>query len=127
MALIIDLKPNERVVIGNALVTNTNAKASLHIEGDTPVMREKEIMRESEATSPCKTVCFLIQMMYLSANPKGVHKLYFDLVDKVQKAAPSSALFFSKINDHILNNEYYKALKEARNLIDHEQEILAGV
>ena len=77
MALIIDLKPSERVIIGNALVTNDTARTRLHIEGDAPILREKDIMREEEANSPCKKIYFIVQLMYLSTDPGKMHDLYF--------------------------------------------------
>lgn len=127
MALVIDLKPEERIIIGNALVTNDVTRARLHIEGDAPILREKDIMKEEEAVSPCQKVYFAVQLMYLAAEPSRMHDLYFHLIRDIQDAAPSTALFFMKINDHILNSQYYKALKEAKNLIDHEKELMANV
>jgi flagellar protein FlbT len=126
MALIIDLKPSERIIIGNALITNDTARTRLHIEGSAPILREKDIMREEEATTPCKRIYFTVQLMYVSPEPHKLHKTYFSLVHDVQAAAPSSAFFFVKINDHILNDEYYKALKEAKNLMEHERELVAN-
>lgn len=127
MALIIDLKPSERIIIGNALITNDKDRTRLHIEGDAPILREKDIMRESEANTPCKRIYLTIQLMYLSPNPGLLHDLYFQQIKDIQDAAPSAALFFLKINECIMNNQYYKALKEARNLIDHESELIENV
>lgn len=126
MALIIDLKPAERIIIGNAVITNDENRTRLHIEGDAPILRERDIMRESEATTPCKRIYLTVQLMYLSHKPEELHELYFDQVRAVQNAAPSTATFFMKINDHILNDQYYKALKEAANMIEHERELLAN-
>ena len=126
MALIIDLKPSERVIIGNALITNDDVRTRLHIEGSAPILREKDIMREDEANTPCKKIYFAVQLMYIAPDPQKVHKAYFSLVRNVQDAAPSTAVMFAKINDHILNDEYYKALKEARILIEHEKELLSN-
>ncbi len=125
MALIIDLKPSERVIIGTALITNDDTRTRLHIEGDAPILREKDIMREDEANSPCKRIYLTVQLMYLAKDPSTLHDLYFQQIREIQDAAPSSTTFFMVINDHILNGNYYKALKEARNLIDHEQELIA--
>lgn len=128
MALIIDLKPSEIIIIGTALVTNDAARATrLHIEGNAPILREKDIMREKDADTPCKKIYLAIQLMYLAAEPQSLHQTYFDMVHDIQKAAPSTALFFAKINDHLLKDEYYKALKEARNLMDHEKELMTHV
>ena len=127
MALIIDLKPSERLIIGSALITNDDARTRLHIEGTAPILREKDIMLQDDADSPCKRIYFTVQLMYISPNPEKIHKTYFQMIDDIQHAAPSTSLFFSKINTHILNGEYYKALKEARNLMEHEREMLANV
>ena len=56
MALIIDLKPSERIIIGDALITNDTARTRLHIEGDAPILREKDILRPDEADSPSKKI-----------------------------------------------------------------------
>lgn len=127
MALVIDLKPSESIIIGNALITNDATRTRLHIEGDSPILREKDIMREEEANTPSKRIYFTIQLMYLSTEPEKIHKLYFDQIREIQDAAPSTSLFFMKINDFILKGQYYKALKEARNLIEHERELISGV
>lgn len=127
MALIIDLKPQERIIIGNALITNDASRARLHIEGQAPILREKDIMREEEATSPCKRIYLTIQLMYLAADPKPLHEIYFQQVRDIQTAAPSTTPMFLKINEHILDGHYYKALKEARNLIAYEGKLLANV
>lgn len=126
MALIIDLKPSERVIIGNALITNDENRTRLHIEGAAPILREKDIMREEEADTPCKKIYFTVQLMYLSSDPASLHDLFFRQIRDIQNAAPSTVTFFMVMNDHILKNNYYKALKEARNLIEHERELLAN-
>jgi flagellar biosynthesis repressor protein FlbT len=127
MALVIDLKPSERIIIGSALITNDEHRARLHIQGDAPILREKDIMREEEADSPCKKIYYTLQLMYLDADPARLHEIYFDQIRAIQNAAPSTATFFMKINDFILNNQYYKALKETRQLMEHERELLANV
>lgn len=127
MALIIDLKPQERIIIGGALITNDANRTRLHIEGESPILREKDIMREADANSPCKRIYFTIQLMYLSNEPEKLHEVYFQQIRDIQNAAPSTATFFMVINDHILAGKYYKAMKEARNLMEHERELLASV
>lgn len=127
MALIIDLKPSERVIIGTALITNDQTRTRLHIEGDAPILREKDIMRQEEANSPCKRVYMTIQLMYLSPQPETLHEIYFQQVRDIQNSAPSTSVVFMKINDYILKNQYYKALKEARHLIEYEERLIANV
>lgn len=127
MALVIDLKPGEKILIGAAVITNDSQRTRLHIAGDAPILREKDVMKEEEADTPCKRIYFLIQCMYLARNPKLYHEKYFAMIKEIQDAAPSTALKFMAINDKILDGAYYKALKEARELIKYEQELIANV
>ena len=127
MALIIDLKPGEKILIGTAVITNDTQRTRLHISGDAAILREKDVMREEEAVTPCSKIYFLVQCMYLARNPKIYFEKYFGLIKEIQDAAPSTSLFFLKINDMILEGHYYKAMKEARELLAHEEELLNNV
>ncbi len=124
MALVIDLKPGEKILIGNAVITNDSQRTRLHIAGKSPIIREKDVLQEDDADTACKTIFFLIQCMYLSEKPEDYHQKYFDMVGEVQKASPSSSIFFMQINDEIINGTYYKALKLGKELIEHERELL---
>ena len=124
MALVIDLKPGEKLLIGEAVITNDSQRTRLHIAGDAPIMREKDVLQEHDADTPCKRIYFMVQCMYLSRNPENYHERYFDMIREVQSASPSSSFFFMQINDEIIGGSYYKALKLAKQLIEHERELL---
>jgi len=127
MALVIDLKPGEKILIGEAVITNDSQRTRLHIAGDAPIMREKDVMKEEEAYSPARKIYFMVQCMYLAREPKTYFDNYFKLVRQVQDAAPTTTFFFLKINEMILSGSYYKALKESRELIKHEDELIGNV
>lgn len=127
MALIIDLKPGEKILIGEAVITNDSQRTRLHIAGDAPIMREKDVMKEEQADTPCRKIYFLVQCMYLARDPKGYFDRYFGLIREIQDAAPTTTFFFLKINELILAGTYYKALKEARELMKHEEELFENV
>lgn len=124
MALVIDLKPGEKILIGDAVLTNDSQRTRLHIAGDAPIMREKDVMQEEGADTPCKRIYFMVQCMYLARNPREYHEKYFEMVKEVQHASPSSTLFFVQINEKIIEGHYYKALKLAKDLIEHERELI---
>ena len=126
MALKVELKPNERIIIGEAVITNDDSRTRLYIEGTAPILREKDIIRPTEADTPCKKVYVVLQLMYLSNNPRDHHTSYFDKVSEIQSAAPSTASLFDAINQEILADNYYKALKEAQKLIKYEEELLSN-
>lgn len=127
MALIIDLKPGEKILIGTAVITNDTQRTRLHISGEAPILREKDVLQEEEADTPCRKVYFLVQCMYLARNPREYHPKYFELLKIIQQAAPSTAVFFMRINEQIIEGHYYKALREAKDLIAHEKELLDHV
>ncbi len=125
MALKVELKPNERIIIGSCVVTNTDQRARLLIDGDRiPILREKDILTPETADTPAKLIYLAVQLMYLSPDPQAHHPTYFSLMRDMLSAAPSSWPFIEGINNHILNGDLYLALKEAKKLIAHEDKLL---
>lgn len=125
MALKIILKPQERLILDGAVITNGSTKCELLIENNVPLLREKDILREKEATTPCKRIYFMIQLMYVDKKDLAVkHETYWALVKDVIEAAPSMSELLGQISGHILNGAYYQALKLAKRLIRYEEEIL---
>ena len=129
MALKITLKPAERMIIGGAVVTNGNSTScDLVIENKTPILRQKDILTEEKADSPCRRIYYAIQLMYIvEDNLAAYHKVYWDLVIDVVQAAPSIVALIDSINEHILHRRYYQALKLTKRLIDYEQEAIESV
>lgn len=124
MALKVELKPGERFILGDSVITNDDQRTRLFIEGDAPILREKDILRLDEADTPCKKIYLILQMMYLAPDPSQHHSLYFQLVDEVLQAAPSTAPYIEAVNSKILTGEMYKGLKEAKKLIEYEGTLL---
>ena len=124
MALVIDLKPGEKILIGSAVITNDSQRTRLHIAGDAAILREKDVMKEEDAQSPCERTYFLIQCMYMARNPKIYHEKYYKLVKEIQHAAPKLSFFFLSINEKIIGGNYYNAMKEGRELIKLERELI---
>lgn len=126
MGLKVELKPGERIIIGDSIVTNDDQRTKLIIEGDAPILREKDIMTSDAANTPCKKIYLVVQLMYLSRDPAVHHELYFSLMKETVSAAPSMQPYFDRINNQILTGNVYKALKETQSLIEYEKELLAN-
>jgi flagellar biosynthesis regulator FlbT len=76
MALKVELKPNERIIIGNCVITNTDQRARLLIDGDkVPILREKDIMTPEAADTVAKLVYLAVQLMYIAPNPRPITAL----------------------------------------------------
>jgi flagellar protein FlbT len=124
MALKVEMKPGERMIIGDCVITNSDQRTRLLIEGDTPILREKDILTAETANTPAKRIYLAVQLMYLSRNPCAHHETYFALMRDILEAAPSTWRYIESINNHILTGELYKALKDAKKLISYEGELL---
>jgi flagellar protein FlbT len=129
MALKITLKPGERMILGGAVVTNgSSGSCDLIVENKVPILRQKDILTEKKANSPCRRIYLAVQLMYIDEpNLPAYHKLYWDLVREVVKAAPSTVGLIDAISELILGGRYYQALKLTKRLIDYEQEVIRRV
>ncbi len=126
MALKLELRPNERVLLGDCVLTNGDQRSRFTIEGSLPVLREKDIMSLGQADSPAKCIYLAVQFMYLAKSPENNHVLYTQLAREMLKAMPGARSLIGRINDNIAAGELYKALKEARKLIAFESERRGG-
>jgi flagellar protein FlbT len=125
MALKVELKPHERIIIGSCVVTNTDQRARLLIDGDNiPILREKDILTPETANTPAKLVYLAVQLMYISPDPQASHGTYFNLLRDIVVTVPSSWPIIEGINNFILSGDLYQALKEAKKLIAFEKKLL---
>jgi flagellar protein FlbT len=126
MSLKVELKPHERLIVGNCVITNSDQRTRLFIDGKAPVLREKDILSVATADSPAKRVYFAVQLMYLDDDIEKLRRDYFALVTDLVRAAPSTIQIIDEINNEILTGQLYKALRAAKKLIQHEQDILSN-
>ena len=127
MALKVELKPGERIIIGDSVITNDNQRTRLFIEGQAPILREKDILTPATADTPAKRVYLAVQLMYLSTDVEKIQENYFTLVNDIVKAAPSTIPYVTRISNAIISGAFYKALKEARKLIEYEGTLIGHV
>jgi flagellar biosynthesis repressor protein FlbT len=126
MALKVELKPRERLIVGDCIITNSDQRTRLFIEGKAPVLREKDILTPATADTPAKRIYLAVQLMYLEDNIATLRGDYFALVNDIVQAAPSCIAIIDEINNDILTGSLYKALKAARKLIHYERDLIAN-
>jgi flagellar protein FlbT len=126
MSLKVELKPHERLIVGNCVITNSDQRTRLFIDGRAPVLREKDILSPSTADTPAKRIYLAVQLMYLEDDIDTMRRDYFALVTDLVRAAPSTIAIVDEINNEILTGQLYKALRAAKKLIQYEQDILAN-
>jgi flagellar protein FlbT len=125
MALKVELKPNERIIIGNAVIRNGEQRTRFFIEGEAPILREKDILTPKTADTPAKKIYLAVQLMYLQNDLSMHNKIYFPLVRDFLSAAPSAMPLIAEINNRILSGDLYKALRSAKRLVAYEQDLMA--
>jgi len=124
MPLKIELKPFERIIIGDTLITNSDQRTRFLIEGSAPILREKDILTAETANTPVKRIYLCVQMMYLENDIAKYQDLYFEFVKDILTAMPSSRKQVEAASNHILSGAFYKALKDIKKLMAREAELL---
>lgn len=125
MALSLTLKPKEKIFIGGAVVQNGSTKTELTVLNDVPILRQKEILHEKDATTPCRRIYLAVQQMYMDdRNRVTYYKMLSELLKDVLDAAPSTAAMVQEIGAHVSDGRYYNALKLTKQLINYEVELL---
>jgi flagellar biosynthesis repressor protein FlbT len=125
MALKVELKPFERIIIGKSVVTNSDSRAKFLIDGKAPILREKDILTAETANTPVKRLYLCIQMMYLEDDIPKYQDLYMDFVKDLLQAVPRFRPSIETASKLILAGSLYNSLKEIQKLIEQEAELLA--
>ena len=126
MSLKVELKPGEKLIVGNCVITNSDQRTRLFIDGKSPILREKDILTFETADSPAKRIYLAVQLMYINDNVDRLTQDYFALINDIVTAAPSTTPIVDEINNEILTGSLYKALKAAKKLIQYEQDLLSN-
>jgi len=125
MSLKLAMKPNEKLIVGGAVIRNGPTSSHIFIENNVPVLRQNDIITEAMATTPCRRIYLAIQLMYIDEKScESLHPVYWELVKGVIEAAPSSKDLISLTSQYMLEGNYYKALKQAKKLIIYEEELI---
>jgi flagellar biosynthesis repressor protein FlbT len=127
MPLKLSLKPGEKFVLNGAVLTNGDKRASLVIQNKACVLREKDIMQPSDATTPARRIYVPIMMMYL--DPEAIDEYYnefalrmTEFMGAIQNRQTLATCI--EISRDVMESNYYKALISCRKLFDFEQERL---
>lgn len=124
MALRIDLKPNERLIIGGVSIRNGARKASLTFETQAKFLRERDILTEGEAKTACERLYVLLEAIYLTDNPSELENEFVIQANVLMAAAPSMAPYLAAIFNKFSSGEYYAAIKLGQDLMKYERHLI---
>ena len=125
MPLRVELKPFERIVIGESVIINSGTRTCFLIDGETPVLREKDTVTADTADTPAKRLYLCVQMMYLKNDAARYREDYLGFLNALRQAAPGAADLIEAADRHVAEGALYKALKDIRKLMRREEELAA--
>ncbi len=122
MPLTINLKPREKLILNGVVIENSGPMAKILIHTNAALLREKDMIAEEKATTPARRIYFAIQCHYLFA---GKADLFFANIDQLLKdyvqSRPESRATIEALRRHLDENQFYRALKSAKLLIQGEE------
>ncbi|NPU14314.1 flagellar biosynthesis repressor FlbT [Bradyrhizobium sp. 83012] len=120
MPLRVELKPFERIVIGDSVIVNSNTRARFIVEGDAPILRERDTVTAETADTPAKRLYLCVQTMYLKNDAIRYRASYLACMNELRRALPEADGQAEAVDRHVTEGALYKALKEIRTLIERE-------
>ena len=126
MPLRVELKPFERIIVGETVIINSGTRTSFLIDGEAPILREKDTVTAETANTPVKRLYLCVQTMYLKNDIPRYRAAYLGFLKDLREAIPGSRDAIDAINNHISSGALYKALKEIRKLTKAEEQQLAA-
>jgi flagellar biosynthesis repressor protein FlbT len=128
MALKINMKPRDSVYIGSSAITvASDGNVTLLIDGDAPVLRGSERIAEPNGDDPMVRIQYIIQQMYLLRDIASFHEDYFTLAQKLIQNDTEMAPHIARINCHLVQGEFYKALKTVRDIAGQAEPATSAV
>ena len=127
MALVLNVKKGQQVIINGAVIENVSGKTiSISVKNEASILRSTDILTPESAVTPAGRVYYALQCVYLFPERRGEYLRHFkDLVDSYVRAAPSSGPIVEAVCAYVSGEQYYSALKKAQELIEHERKVLS--
>ncbi|SHF26550.1 flagellar protein FlbT [Kaistia soli DSM 19436] len=120
MPLKLELKAGERVLLGDLVIVNQGGRTRLCIEGDAPVLRERDMMAPEAANSLPKRLYLAMQSMYLSRDASRFLPEIARLTREIVDAEPGFRPFVEAIERQLHSGQLYRAMREVQRLILHD-------
>jgi flagellar protein FlbT len=127
MPLKIELKPGEKFIVNGAVMVAGKTGASLALRNQAVLLRGRDVMQESEATTPARRLYFTLMLMYIDPENRAVHGQSFArfLTEYLEATTlDSTRAKLERIGSLAVADEYYAGLKHCRELIAVEDSIL---
>lgn len=87
MALKINIKPGEKIVVNGAVITIAEGGSALILQNHAVFLRGKDIMQQEDATTPARKIYFYLMLMYLDAeSQEAYYGTFMEYMNDLMKA-----------------------------------------
>lgn len=122
MALRIDLRDGERVVV-NGAVLRAKGNLRLEVENRVAILRSSDVMKPEAANTPARRLYYTCMLAYIDEPQRKQHldnllPLLKDLVDAFE--APEVKHVCSNFAAFVATQDLYKALTECKKIMAYE-------
>ena len=128
--LVLKLSPKERVLVNGAVIENGDRRSRISIlTPNANILRLRDAIRPDEVNTPVRRVCYIAQLVLSGdaaeeeAKPqilRGIEQLSQVLRDDDSRSHLDLATLA------ICKNDFYRALKALRNLLQREARLLGA-
>ena len=94
----VELKPFERIVIGETVLVNSGTRTSFLIDGDAPILREKDTVTPENANTPVKRLYLCVQTMYLKNDIPRYRMAYQGFLRDLRETSPGDRIAIDTVN-----------------------------
>jgi flagellar protein FlbT len=126
MALKIDLRDGEKVVVNGAVLCSSG-RTRLYVENHVTILRGTGIMTPVEADTPARRLYFACMMAYLEpeqdVHRQAVLSLFTDILDAFE--GPEAKAACGELATLMASSDFYRALGVCRELMHYEDGVLA--
>lgn len=131
MPLNLTLKPQEKLIVNGAVLSNNSPRAvTLAFHNKAQLLQQKDVLLPEEAKTPLLRTYFALQCMYLDAEGAENHRKLFMAFAAELFAATGNAEIRGAITQalvHVGAGEFYRALAALRAAIPVERRLLDAV
>jgi flagellar protein FlbT len=124
MPLRFDLGVGERLYVGRGVVTNGRTRSMFILEGDIPVLKEKDFIPAADAATPLECLYVHVQECYLREKLAAT-AAYTALAAQAAADSPDIYRDLTDIGALIVAGDLYRALKMLRVLIRASEQAAA--
>jgi flagellar protein FlbT len=120
MPLRFDLGPFEKLFIGKSVLTNNGDRTMFIVEGETPILRARDVLTPERAVNALEKLYRCVQQMYLEEDTQKYQGSYLALAAQAISECPTCYAELNIVDQLIKSGQHYKALKSLKKFVRQE-------